>query len=111
MSPDLISVAQVMVALRLRYRSLNLHYKAAWTDSGEESMWLLKGIVLGAVLFVIGFFAYAFAVARRIHLRTEYGLGDLLTTLTFRNPYFWLAFAGALMIGCAMVRSWRVGHS
>ena len=34
MSPDPISVfAKIMVALRLRYRSLNLHYEAAWTDS------------------------------------------------------------------------------
>jgi hypothetical protein len=66
----------------------------------------MKGIVLGVVLFVVGFFAYALAVARRIHLSTEYGPWDLLTTLTFRNPYFWLAFAGALMIGCAIVRCW-----
>ncbi len=69
-------------------------------------MWLIKGIVLGVVLFVIGFFAYALAVARRIHLSTEYGPRDLLKTLTARNPYFWLAFTGALMIGCAMVRCW-----
>src|SRR5712692_3091160 len=34
MSPDPISVfAKIMVALRLRYRFLNLHYEAAWTDS------------------------------------------------------------------------------
>jgi hypothetical protein len=34
MSPDPISVfAKIMVALRLRYRLLNLHYEAAWTDS------------------------------------------------------------------------------
>jgi len=69
-------------------------------------MWLLKGIVLGVVLFVIGFFVYAFAVARRIHLSAEYGFGDLLTTLTVRNPYIWLAFTGSLMIGYAMVRCW-----
>ncbi len=34
MSPDPISVfTKIMVALRLRYRLLNLHYEAAWTDS------------------------------------------------------------------------------
>jgi hypothetical protein len=34
MSPDPISVfAKIMVELRLRYRFLNLHYEAAWTDS------------------------------------------------------------------------------
>ena len=34
MSPDPISVlAKIMAALRLRYRFLNLHYEAAWTDS------------------------------------------------------------------------------
>src|SRR6266404_9915960 len=34
MSPDPISVfAKIMVTLRLRYRFLNLHYEAAWTDS------------------------------------------------------------------------------
>ena len=34
MSPDPISVfAKIMVALRLRYRFLNLYYEAAWTDS------------------------------------------------------------------------------
>ena len=72
-------------------------------------MWFIKGMVLGATLFVIGFFAYALALARRMHLRWDsavYGPREMLTTLTFRNPYFWLAFAGALMIGCAMVRSW-----
>lgn len=72
-------------------------------------MWLLKGIILGVVLFVIGFFLYAFAVARRIHLRLDSALSgpwDLLRTLTVPNPYFFLAFAGALMIGCATVRCW-----
>jgi hypothetical protein len=34
-------------------------------------MWLLKGMVLGAVLFVIGFVLYALAVASRIHLRWD----------------------------------------
>jgi hypothetical protein len=34
MSPDPISLfAKIMVVLRLRYRFLNLHYEAAWTDS------------------------------------------------------------------------------
>ena len=34
MSPDPISLlAQIMVALRLRYSFLNLHYEAAWTES------------------------------------------------------------------------------
>lgn len=33
MSPNLISVAKIIGALRQRYRSLNLHYEAAWTDS------------------------------------------------------------------------------
>ena len=34
MSPDPISLfAKIMVALRLWYRFLNLHYEAAWTNS------------------------------------------------------------------------------
>jgi hypothetical protein len=33
MSRDPILLAQILVALRLRYRFLNLHYEAAWTDS------------------------------------------------------------------------------
>ncbi len=34
MSPDpTLRLAQIMVVLRLRYRFLNLHYEAAWTDS------------------------------------------------------------------------------
>jgi hypothetical protein len=34
MPPDPISLfARIMVVLRLRYRLLNLHYEAAWTDS------------------------------------------------------------------------------
>ena len=28
-----LRLAQIMVVLRLRYRFLNLHYEAAWTDS------------------------------------------------------------------------------
>jgi hypothetical protein len=31
-------------------------------------MWLIKGIVLGVMLFVIGFFVYAFAFARRTRI-------------------------------------------
>jgi hypothetical protein len=35
MSPDPISsLARIMATLRLRYRPLNVHYEAAWTDSG-----------------------------------------------------------------------------
>jgi len=62
-------------------------------------MWLFKGIVLDGVLFAISFFAYAFAVAYRMHLAWDSavcGPGDMLTTLIVRNPYFWPAFAGAL---------------
>ncbi len=34
MSPDpTLRLAQIMVVLRLRYRFLNLHYEAAWTES------------------------------------------------------------------------------
>jgi hypothetical protein len=34
MPPDsTLRLAQIMVVLRLRYRFLNLHYEAAWTDS------------------------------------------------------------------------------
>ena len=33
MLPDPISVAKIISALRLRYRSLNVHYEAAWTNS------------------------------------------------------------------------------
>jgi hypothetical protein len=52
-------------------------------------MWLLKGIVLGVVLFVIGFFVYAFMFAHRTHLTSG---SAVLMALTVRNPYFWLAF-------------------
>lgn len=35
MPPNPLSLfARIMFALRLRYRPLNLHYEAAWTDSG-----------------------------------------------------------------------------
>ena len=35
MPPNPLSLfARILFALRLRYRSLNLHYEAAWTDSG-----------------------------------------------------------------------------
>ena len=32
-SPPTLLLDQIMVVLRLRYRFLNLHYEAAWTDS------------------------------------------------------------------------------
>jgi hypothetical protein len=43
MSPNPISVfAKIMVELRLRYRLLNLHYEAAWTDSWTHRRCLHK---------------------------------------------------------------------
>ena len=33
MAEQLVAVSEILAALRVRYRSLNLHYEAAWTES------------------------------------------------------------------------------
>jgi hypothetical protein len=73
-------------------------------------MWLIKGIFLGTGLFVIGFFVYGIAFAHRIGVGWNSAIApaDVLKAVTVRNPFFWLAFAGALMVGCSMARGWPV---
>jgi hypothetical protein len=71
-------------------------------------MWLTKGIVLGTGLFVIGFLVYGIAFARRIGVGWNSVVMLDVKALTVRNPFFWLAFVGALMVGCAMARGWPV---
>jgi len=68
---------------------------------------VVKGAILGVLLFGCGFVIFALAFARRLGIRWDSGIDvSLIRTMTLQNPYFWLALAGSLMIGCALVASW-----
>jgi hypothetical protein len=56
-------------------------------------MLIVKGVLLGMALFLVGALIYMIAAPRLIRAP---GVGIISTS----SPYLWLAFAGSLAIGC-----------
>lgn len=76
-------------------------------------MWMLKGLLLGAAMFVVGAITYLVLALRADAQHSEsraVGL-SVISYLTVYNPYFWASLVAALVIGCAIVRSWPTGVS
>ncbi len=97
-------------------------------------MWILKGVLLGAWLFIFGTIAMVLYVAvfRRLPGWTIIGgtwlfifgiiaflyfairkLGGgmiedptVFASRTIQNPLWWVALAACIVLGCALVRSW-----
>jgi hypothetical protein len=79
----------------------------------DNTMWLLKGTLVGMSIFVIGFMLYLAICACR--KRSQYSKpGDrggeiafdfftLLRHVFLESPLFYAAFVGALLIGCSLV--------
>ena len=67
-------------------------------------MWIVKGSLLGSLLFVVG--CVVFLVAWISHGNAKAIGITVIQGLTIHNPLFWMALAGSLMIGCAIVGSW-----
>ena len=71
-------------------------------------MWMLKGIFLGAGMFVVGAIIYVVLALQADAQHSEsraVGL-SVISYMTVYNPFFWASLVAALVIGCAVVRSW-----
>jgi hypothetical protein len=76
-------------------------------------MWMLKGILAGSAIFVVGFALYLAVLMRqkashdpKAAERGEYISFDFFTLLRYlilQSPLFYAAVVGALLIGCSLV--------
>ena len=77
-------------------------------------MWLLKGILVGMSIFVIGFALYLALFTWRKPLQyrkpseregaeTTFDFFALLRHVFLQSPLFYAAFLGALLLGCSLV--------
>lgn len=70
-------------------------------------MWIVKGILLGALLFVGGSIIYVVAM---IGMGTARATGTTaLQSWTVQNPLYWLAFVATLILGVGIARLARKG--
>lgn len=79
-------------------------------------MWLLKGILVGMSIFVIGFILYLAVFAWRKPARfaksgdpggeIAFDFFTLLRYVFLQSPLFYAAFLGALLIGFSLVTYW-----
>jgi hypothetical protein len=68
-------------------------------------MYLLKGGLLGLVVFVFASITYVFISQQRgLPPHSAIGLG-LIRLLTVYSAYWWLALVGAILIGIWFVRT------
>jgi hypothetical protein len=79
----------------------------------EDTMWLLKGILVGTAIFVAGFALYVAVFMRQNASRypkvadrgkdMSFDFFTLVRFLILQSPLFYAAFVGALLIGCSLV--------
>jgi len=65
-----------------------------------------KGILLGVVLFAVGTIIYVYLMIRGSLAQATYTTAIMAWTVM--NVFYWLSFVGALIVGCAIIRS--LGH-
>ena len=71
-------------------------------------MWIIKGVSLGAVFFVVGTIAFLFlTVFSPISTSKATGM-SAITGMTTANPFFWAALIACLVLGVCLVASWPV---
>jgi hypothetical protein len=68
-------------------------------------MWLLKGILLGLVLFFVGSLIYVGYNLGPFEKQKATGI-SAITAITVHNLWFWIAFVVALAVACAIVWLW-----
>ena len=66
-------------------------------------MLVLKGILLGLVLFGAGSIVYVINQMRPFEQNKATGLSAIAAWTVF-NPLYWAAFVGTLILGCVLVR-------
>jgi hypothetical protein len=77
-------------------------------------MWLLKGILVGMAIFVIGFALYLALLTWRKPLQypkpseseggeTTFDFFALVRHVLLQSPLFYAVFLGALLLGCSLV--------
>jgi uncharacterized membrane protein len=69
----------------------------------KNSMLVLKGILLGLVLFGAGSIVYVINEMRPFEQNKATGLSAIAAWTVF-NPLYWAAFVGTLILGCVLVR-------
>jgi hypothetical protein len=71
-------------------------------------MWFIKGISLGAGLFVVGTICFLLlTIFRPLSTSRATGL-SAITGMTTANPFFWAALVACLVLGVCLVASWPV---
>lgn len=71
-------------------------------------MWILRGVMLGLLVFSFGsvaFFLWAVVrpAAKIAHTWSIMVSSDVLRMHTVGSPYFWIAFVACLTLCCALV--------
>ncbi|HXN50440.1 MAG TPA: hypothetical protein VN943_00785 [Candidatus Acidoferrum sp.] len=66
-------------------------------------MWIIKGVLLGLGVFLVGSIVYVVGKLRPLEADKATSV-NLLLSLTASNLWFWVAFAAAVIAGCAVVR-------
>lgn len=66
-------------------------------------MWILKGSLLGVLIFSILF-------ATRFYRVFYHALIDpkLVSLITVRSVFFWMGLVGSLLVGCAIIGFWTI---
>ena len=64
-------------------------------------MWILKGVLIGVLLFFVIF-------AARYHRVFYHNLIDpkIVSLITVHSAIFWLGLVGSMLVGCTVARYW-----
>jgi len=72
-------------------------------------VWILKGILVGTFLFIVGSVFYVFFTLFRPRIGQNVAIGfSVIKPYTIWNPIYWVVFAAVLVAGCAV--AYRVAH-
>ena len=71
-------------------------------------MYIVKGVLLGSGLFVVGVVCYLLlTVFNPIRGTAATGL-TAITGVTIQNPFFWIALVSCIALGISLCASWPV---
>ena len=70
-------------------------------------MWIVKGVSLGLVIFVVGSIALSIlsVVAGYTKIEVNHAIRlSVVAAETIFNPMFWIALIGCMTVGCALFK-------